>query len=71
VTTEEEPASRGVIAEVLPRAMFLVRLDDGRTVRAGIRAAARHATVRFIAGDSVLVRLSPYDLNRGQILKKL
>jgi len=51
--------------------MYLVRLDDGRIVRAGIKASARHATVRFIAGDGVLVRLSPYDHNRGQILKKL
>ena len=51
--------------------MFLVRLDDGRTVRVGTKAAARHAAVRFITGDGVLVRLSPYDQNRGQILKKL
>lgn len=60
-----------MIVEVLPRAMFLVRLDDGRTVRVGTKAGARHAAVRFITGDGVLVRLSPYDQNRGQILKKL
>ncbi|MBN2193688.1 MAG: hypothetical protein JW751_12795 [Polyangiaceae bacterium] len=50
--------------------MFLVRLEDGRTVRAGLSAPSRHGTVRFIAGDGVLVRISPYDPHRGQILKK-
>jgi translation initiation factor IF-1 len=51
--------------------MYRVRLEDGRLVRAGLAPAARHLTVRFIASDAVLVKLSPYDPQRGQILKKL
>ncbi len=61
----------GVIEEVLPKAMYRVRLDDGRTVRASIAPALRHAIVRLISGCEVEVRLSPHDPNRGQITKQL
>jgi translation initiation factor IF-1 len=61
----------GIIEEVLPRGMFRVRLDDGRTVRAGLSAEARQVLVRLLSGCSVEVRLSPFDPNRGQITKQL
>ena len=50
--------------------MYRVRLEDGRTVRAGVEAAARHGIVRLIEGDKVLVRVFPSDPTRGQITKK-
>ncbi|MEB2321719.1 MAG: translation initiation factor IF-1 [Sorangiineae bacterium] len=57
--------------ELLPRAMFRVRLADGRSIRAGIASPLRHVVVRLIAGSKVTVKLSPHDPNRGQIVKKL
>ena len=63
--------TEGAIVEVLPNVMFRVRLDDGRSVRAGAASELRHAVVRLIAGDRVGVRLSSYDPSRGQITKKL
>jgi translation initiation factor IF-1 len=59
-----------VIESVLPRAMYQVRLDDGRRVRASLTAPSRHAVVRLIEGNTVLVKLSPHDPNRGQIIRK-
>ena len=56
--------------EVLPRAMYWVRLDDGRRVRVGLSTSARRSVVRLIAGDRVEVRLSAYDPTRGQIVRK-
>jgi translation initiation factor IF-1 len=61
----------GVIEEVLPNAMFRVRLDDGKTVRASIGSSARHSTVRLIAGSRVAVKVSSHDPGRGQVVRKL
>jgi translation initiation factor IF-1 len=61
----------GVIEEVLPNGMYRVRLEDGRKVRVGLSAAARHAVVRLISGSPVEVKLSAVDPNRGQITKQL
>lgn len=56
---------------MLPRAMYLVNLDDGRSIRAGVDSTARHAIVRLIVGDRVSLRLSASDPSRGQITTKL
>lgn len=61
----------GRVEEVLPRAMYRVRLSSGREVRAGVSSRARHSVVRLIAGDRVAVKLSSQDPNRGQITEKL
>ncbi|MBN1606778.1 MAG: hypothetical protein JW940_09095 [Polyangiaceae bacterium] len=50
--------------------MYLVRLQDGGRVRAGAAPSLRHAVVRLIAGDQVVVRLSSHDPSRGHIIKK-
>jgi translation initiation factor IF-1 len=50
--------------------MYIVALVDGRSVRAGLDAAARHGMVRLIKGDRVQVRLSSADPGRGQITAK-
>jgi translation initiation factor IF-1 len=64
----KENIEAGIIEEVLPSALFRVRLDDGRKVRAGIAPALRHAVVRLISGTRVSVKLSELDPNRGQII---
>jgi translation initiation factor IF-1 len=70
-STKEGKIERGVVEEVLPKAMCRVRLTAGRTVRAGLSPEVRHATVRLIAGAEVEVRISPHDPSRGQITRKL
>src|SRR5689334_2366896 len=67
----KERIEAGIIEEVLPSAMFSVRLDDGRKVRAGVAPALRHAVVRLISGTRVSVKLSELDPNRGQITEKI
>jgi translation initiation factor IF-1 len=73
--TEDETKStvrnQGVIDEVLPNAMFRVRLDDGRAVRAGVAQSLRHGIVRLIGGSRVEVKIASQDPNRAQIVKKL
>ena len=67
-STETQP---GVIEEVLPNALFKVRLDSGRTVSAGASTELRHVVVRLLAGTKVLVEISRHDPNRGKITGRL
>ena len=58
-----------MIEEVLPNALYRVRLDDGRMVRAGLSPGLRHRVVRLIGGAKVLVKVSKFDPGRGQIIE--
>jgi translation initiation factor IF-1 len=61
----------GVIEEVLPNALYKVRLSNGRMVSAGASTSLRRTVVRLIAGCQVTVEISRHDPNRGKILEKL
>ena len=61
----------GVIEDVMPNALFRVRLQGGQTVSAGASTELRHVVVRLIAGSKVLVEISRHDPNRGKIIQKL
>lgn len=60
----------GTIEEALPSALFRVKLDDGRTVVAGMSTEARRTLVKVAPGDRVSVQPSPLDPTRGKILGK-
>ena len=57
----------GVVAEVLPSAMFRVDLSNGHRLLATTAGKMRKFRIRIIEGDRVTVEVSPYDLNRGRI----
>jgi len=59
------------VEEVLPSALFRVRLDDGREVIAAMAPRLRHAVVRLIGGSRVRVEVASRDPSRGQIVEKL
>ena len=56
------------VIDTLPNAMFRVELEENKhQVLAYISGKMRKNFIRILAGDRVLVELSPYDLNRGRI----
>lgn len=57
----------GVIEEVLPNAMFRIKLDQGNIVLGHISGRMRQNKIQILAGDRVSVEMSPYDLSRGRI----
>ena len=57
----------GKVIEPLPNAMFRVELKNGVKVLAHVSGKIRMNFIRILAGDRVLVELSPYDLTRGRI----
>jgi translation initiation factor IF-1 len=67
----QRPAITGVITEVLPHAMYRVRLDDGgRQVLAHVADRIDRNFVRVLVGDRVSVELMPADRGRGRIVSK-
>jgi translation initiation factor IF-1 len=62
----------GVVTEVLPHAMYRVRLDDGgRQVLAHVADRIDRNFVRVLTGDRVRVELMPADAGRGRIVEKI
>jgi len=61
----------GTVAEALPNAMFKVELQNGHAVLAHISGKMRMNFIRVVPGDKVLVELSPYDLKRGRITRRV
>jgi translation initiation factor IF-1 len=57
----------GTVSEVLPSTTFRVTLTNGHNVVATLAGKMRRFRIRVIAGDKVIVAVSPYDLTRGRI----
>jgi translation initiation factor IF-1 len=56
------------VTDALPNAMFRVELENGHKVLAHVSGKMRMNFIRILAGDTVIVEMSPYDLNRGRIV---
>ena len=57
----------GVVSELLPNAMFRVKLDNDHTILAHTSGKMRKNRIRVLAGDRVAVEMTPYDLSKGRI----
>ena len=57
----------GIVTELLPNAMFRVKLDNDHEILAHTAGKMRKHRIRVLAGDRVTVELTPYDLTKGRI----
>ena len=57
----------GIVEELLPNAMFRVRVSEEYMITAVISGKMRQNKIRIMMGDSVKVEVSPYDLSRGRV----
>lgn len=63
---------KGTVTQALPNAMFRVELDDtGIEILCNISGKMRMYNIRVIEGDRVEIEMSPYDLTKGRISKRL
>ena len=58
---------KGVVTELLPNAMFRVKLENNHEVLAHTAGRMRKNRIRVLAGDRVNVEMTPYDLSKGRI----
>ena len=68
---EEGIQLEGTVVEAFPNAMFKVKLENNANVLASICGKIRKFSIRILPQDRVIVELSPYDLTRGRILRRL
>src|SRR5690242_1378889 len=52
----------GVVTELLPNATFRVKLENEHEIIAHTAGRMRKNRIRVLAGDKVLVEMTPYDL---------
>ena len=58
----------GVVEELLPNAMFRVKLDNEHIVLAHTSGRMRKNRIRVLAGDRVTVEMTPYDLTKARVI---
>ena len=59
---------KGKVTELLPNAMFRVKLENNHEVLAHTAGKLRKNRIRVLPGDNVLVEVTPYDLTKGRII---
>ncbi|USO01237.1 MAG: translation initiation factor IF-1 [Alphaproteobacteria bacterium] len=58
----------GIVEELLPNAMFRVKLENGREITAHISGRMRKNRIRVLVQDRVTIEMTPYDLTQGRII---
>jgi translation initiation factor IF-1 len=61
----------GKVLEALPNTMFKVELEDGRVILSTLKGTLRKRYVRIFPGDTVIIEMTKYDLERGRIVEKI
>lgn len=65
---EDQISSDGIIEEVLPNAMFRVKLTQGPIILGHISGRMRQNKIQILTGDKVRIEMSPYDLTKCRIV---
>jgi translation initiation factor IF-1 len=71
MSKEDSIELRGTIVDVLPNSLFRVEIETGQQVLAHLSGKLRIHYIRIVKGDTVMVEMSPYDLTRGRIMRRL
>jgi translation initiation factor IF-1 len=62
----------GKVIEVLPDSKYRVELESGgHQILGYLSGRMKQNRIQFTTGDSVLVELTPYDLSRGRVVRRL
>lgn len=68
---EQAVSMDGVVVDVLPNAMFRVKINGAESLITGvISGRMRQNNIKILLGDTVEVEFSPYDLTRGRITRR-
>ena len=59
---------KGTVIDLLPNAMFRVKLENDHIITAHTAGILRKNRIRVLQGDNVTVEVTPYDLTKGRII---
>jgi translation initiation factor IF-1 len=65
------PRVEAVVIEQLPSGLYRLEVDGTRRLMAHHGSGVERNFIRLIVGDRVEVELSPRDVTRGRIVKKI
>lgn len=68
MSKQDHIPAEGTVEEVLPNAMFRVKIDQGHVILGHISGKMRQNRIQILEGDRVKLELSPYDLTKGRIV---
>jgi len=68
MSKEEVIRMEGRVEDLLPNMRFSVVLANGMRLIAHLGGKMRMRNIRVLAGDSVIVEMSPYDLTQARIV---
>lgn len=68
IDSKEVLEFKGVVEELLPAALFKIKLENGHSILGHLSGKMRLNRIRLLPGDSVKVAMTPYDLTKGRIV---
>ena len=68
---QELITTKGEVLEALSNAWFKIKLETGDTIKAQVNGKMRMYNIRVSIGDMVELEMSPYDLSKGRISRRL
>jgi len=70
--TDDVIKMEGVITEVLRNTNYRVKIENvENAILATLSGRIRQNNIKVLAGDRVQLEISPYDLSRGRITRRL
>jgi translation initiation factor IF-1 len=61
----------GIVREQLPSGLYRIEIDGPQKITAHVGGGLEKNFVRLLVGDRVVVELTPRDLSRGRVIRKL
>jgi translation initiation factor IF-1 len=71
VAEETARQVEGIVEAQLPSGLYRVEIDGSRRITAHVGGGLGKNFIRLLVGDRVVVELTPRDLTRGRVVKKL
>jgi translation initiation factor IF-1 len=69
---EESIEMQGEVVDILPNAMFRIKLENfEKPVIGYLNGRMKQHNIKVLLGDRVLIEFSPYDLSKGRITRRL
>jgi translation initiation factor IF-1 len=71
MTKDDVIEMTGRVTEVLPDSKFRIDLESGHTVLGYLSGRMLQNHIQVMVGDNVTIELTPYDLTRGRVTRRL
>lgn len=67
MSKEEMLKMQGLVTEILPNALFRIKLENDFVIIGHISGKMRKNNIKVLVGDHVEVEMTPYDMTKGRI----